>query len=165
MKFKLIIALLLGCWSQTQAQIITLEVYPSGGDYFSQINGSLDWTMGEFMIDTYTNSTNYLTQGFHQGSEEAIIGIAEVYQNSVFKAYPNPTNGNVTIEFEGIAADNKNSVVQILDITGKVLKKVNWVGRSTIKLNLSENSAGFYLLRVIETGCQNQQLYKIQLIK
>ena len=165
MKFIFTCILAIGVWGYSYSQIITQEIYAVGGDYFSQINGSLDWTMGEFMIDTYTNGSNFLTQGFHQGSEEAVISIVEVFQNTTYKAYPNPTTGELTIAVSGLTNENVNREVQILDIAGKILKKETWQHTNTIKLDLSEYATGYYLIRVLGSGSQKPQLYKIQKIK
>ena len=42
------------------------EVVSTQGDSYSNASGSIDFTIGEVIIDTGTDGTNDLTQGFHQ---------------------------------------------------------------------------------------------------
>jgi hypothetical protein len=42
------------------------EVFSSQGEAYSNANGSIDFTIGEVVINTGTDGTNDLTQGFHQ---------------------------------------------------------------------------------------------------
>jgi hypothetical protein len=40
------------------------QVIASAGNYFSNASGSISWTMGEPVIESYTASGSILTQGF-----------------------------------------------------------------------------------------------------
>ena len=42
------------------------EVVSTQGDSYSNTSGSIDFTVGEVVINTGTDGTNDLTQGFHQ---------------------------------------------------------------------------------------------------
>ena len=42
------------------------EVVSSQGETYSNANGSIDFTVGEVIINTGSSGTNDLTQGFHQ---------------------------------------------------------------------------------------------------
>ena len=48
------------------AQTITQEVYSSGGGYHTQINGSLQFNIGEVLVEDYQNTNCHLQQGFEQ---------------------------------------------------------------------------------------------------
>ncbi|MBN2174518.1 MAG: hypothetical protein JW731_10310, partial [Bacteroidales bacterium] len=48
------------------AQSVSPEVIASAGDYFENSTGSLSWTLGEVMNETFSNGSNILTQGFQQ---------------------------------------------------------------------------------------------------
>lgn len=48
------------------AQSLSPTVVASQGDYFWSTTVSVEWTIGEVMIETYTVQDHFLTQGFHQ---------------------------------------------------------------------------------------------------
>jgi gliding motility-associated-like protein len=52
------------------AQTAPQTVVSSAGAYTTTPGGSMAWTVGEVTIDTYTSSTHFLTQGFHQPEEK-----------------------------------------------------------------------------------------------
>ena len=60
----LFLGLILNCL--TFGQSISPEVIASSGDHFTGTDAQLSWTIGELVIDTYTNGSTQLTQGFHQ---------------------------------------------------------------------------------------------------
>ena len=53
--------------SSTNAQ----EVITTAGDYHSAASGSLSWTLGEVLTETYSTGLNSLTQGFNQSQLSA----------------------------------------------------------------------------------------------
>lgn len=48
------------------AQSLSPQVIASSGGFFSNGSGSLSWTLGETMTETFTGGSNQLTQGFQQ---------------------------------------------------------------------------------------------------
>ena len=61
-KVYLFIGLVSVCFFNVNAQ----EIISTSGDYFENTTGSISWTIGESMIETYTNGSEILTQGFQQ---------------------------------------------------------------------------------------------------
>ncbi len=96
----------------------------------------------------------------------SITGISkEVSTATNFKIYPNPSANQTNLQFE--LTQNERVEVEILDITGKILRKENYGVRSTgsqlIQLNTSEFSNGFYFVKVIVGDTQVTK--KITVIK
>lgn len=52
--------------NRSLAQSLSLEVVGSSGTYATSQYGSMAWTIGEVMTETYPSSEHYFTQGFHQ---------------------------------------------------------------------------------------------------
>jgi hypothetical protein len=50
----------------TTISVTAQEVVSTQGDSYSNSSGSIDFTIGEVIINTGTDGTNDLTQGFHQ---------------------------------------------------------------------------------------------------
>jgi len=74
------------------------------GDSYTSANVRLDFTLGEVIIATVSDTNQVLTQGFHQTQWE-LTGIHDndpVYEANVF---PNPTSEYLTLEaasFQGV---------------------------------------------------------------
>ena len=93
-------ALLFGIFSY--AQTLSPEVISTAGDFFEVSGvGSLSWTLGEPVVETFTGQSAdvILTQGFQQ-PEDFGVGITEVFNtgNMSFSLYPNPAINNVRID-------------------------------------------------------------------
>ena len=50
----------------TTLSVSAQEVVATQGDSYSNASGNIDFTIGEVVINTGTDGTNDLTQGFHQ---------------------------------------------------------------------------------------------------
>ena len=62
------------------AQSFSQEVIGSAGMFTTSANGSMTWTIGEVMIETYSSADNFFTQGFHQPDTKAeILPLATIF--------------------------------------------------------------------------------------
>jgi hypothetical protein len=94
------------------------EVVAAQGDSYSTTNASIDFTIGEVIIDTGTDGTNTITQGFHQ-SNWNFLGVEDYSQNFDATIFPNPTQDILTIKaprFEGVT-------YMLYDAQGKLVMK------------------------------------------
>ena len=66
------------------------EVVSTQGDSYSNASGSIDFTIGEVVIDTGTDGTNDLTQGFHQTNWN-FVGLDDNDPSYEAIIFPNPT--------------------------------------------------------------------------
>lgn len=76
---------------------ISQEVISSQGDSYSNTSGSIDFTLGEVIIDTETNGTNDITQGFHQTNWN-FVGLEDAAPEYSATIYPNPTSDYLNIQ-------------------------------------------------------------------
>ena len=77
----------------------------------------MDYTLGEIVVETHTNSTTILTQGFHQGILKVNTSVENIDIKT--KVYPNPTTNFLIIELE----KNVNADILVYDINGKLVIK------------------------------------------
>ena len=108
---------------------------------------------------TLTSSASSFTNiNFRQYNDTKRIlpftaGVANVNEaNSVVGIYPNPTNGNITLSWNGASG---NADVTVADVTGRIVFRTTQVlgtvaGESTIQL--PANLAGMYIVKVAGTG-------------
>ena len=72
------------------------EVVATQGDSYSNASGNIDFTIGEVVINTGTDGTNDLTQGFHQTNWN-FLGVEDFAPNYEAIIYPNPTSDVLNI--------------------------------------------------------------------
>lgn len=100
----------------TTCSLVAQEVVATQGDSYSSGSGSVDFTIGEVVINTGTDGTNDITQGFHQTNWH-FLGVDEHSAAFEINIYPNPTSELMyikTIEF-------KNAVFVLYDVNGKLV--------------------------------------------
>jgi hypothetical protein len=73
-----------------------------------------------------------------------ILGIEQEQPTAFVKAFPNPTQGDLTIQFNEISSGN----LAIIDLKGTSIISNNFNNRSEIHLNLSGLGAGIYFLKI-----------------
>jgi len=73
-----------------------------------------------------------------------ILGIEQEQPTAFVKAFPNPTQGDLTIQFNEISSGN----LAIIDLKGTSIISNNFNNRSEILLNLSGLGAGIYFLKI-----------------
>ena len=109
---KLLLFGALALSSVTYAQ----EIVSTQGDSYTNGSGSIDFTIGEVVINTGTDGTNDLTQGFHQTNWN-FLGVDNHEQNSEATVYPNPMGTELYIQTE-----NFEYVSYVLyDATGRIV--------------------------------------------
>ena len=86
--------LIIFSYLQSEAQINPSQVISNSGGTFSNANYTMDFTIGEIVIDEIGNGAKF-TQGFHQGDLAIITSIEEI--DFFIKLYPNPTISSFTI--------------------------------------------------------------------
>ena len=90
--------------------------------YFAQTgSGTLSYTLGELVIDTYTKNNTTLTQGFQQ-PKIVVTAINEISGlDFSITAFPNPTSNMVKLKIEKGNSEKTDYV--LYDIGGKALLK------------------------------------------
>tara|TARA_B100000795_G_C22406691_1_gene289226 strand:+ start:84 stop:521 length:438 start_codon:yes stop_codon:yes gene_type:complete len=117
MKLKALSTIVLFCLFNTAyAQQV---IASAGGDNF---------TIGEVVTSSLSNSNSTLTQGFHQ-PYFGIVSIVE-YTDIGINVFPNPTQGFVQI----VPQEDINARVLLFDSRGRVLINQAITGESTIDL-------------------------------
>jgi hypothetical protein len=77
-RMKKIIAIILALFITTAINTQAQEIISTNGSYNEFSGGSISWTMGEPIIETQSNGSNDLTQGFQQADLNVITSIASI---------------------------------------------------------------------------------------
>ncbi len=130
-------------------QQLSPEVISSAGDYFVGSNVTLSWTIGEAVIETFTDTNCILTQGFQQPFIPPIAGIKKLEdKNLKIKVFPNPASDFLNVRF--IATEEIDLIIELIDLNGKVLLNEKVVTDQLIKqINFEYVKPGEYDLQLV----------------
>ena len=134
-------------------QVTTPSVVSSSGDSYSNGGVIMDYTLGEIVIETFSNTANILTQGFHQGDLKVTTAVVNLDIKT--KIYPNPTTNFIIIELE----KNVNADILVYDINGKIVIKNKLNEEQKKQLDFSFLNQGNYLLHI--NIADKQSVYQI----
>lgn len=139
------------------AQSISPDVIASAGTFAASASGSMSWTIGELMTETYSSTDNFFTQGFHQPEITTLtaIPILPVMSSSV---YPNPLVSDLHIN---LVAGNYS--ITVYDMQGQLLKheNVESSGQLSYEISFNEMANGVYLLNIINSELNFINSYKV----
>lgn len=141
---------LLGTGRFVQAQAFLPNVVASDGEYAMTASGSISWTLGEVMTETFSDPSNVFTQGFQQPRQldEAVINLQN---QSIIKYYPNPASTNLFILTANLQPGNYT--MEVFNIQGVELHNepcLVGMNQYTHNLSIAHLPNGMYLVRFYE---------------
>jgi hypothetical protein len=153
-----VIFLVSGLSFTARAQSLQPAVIASDGGFVVLTSGSISWTMGETVTETFSSPGNYLTQGFHQ-PKLLMVSVIGTGLTSGAGVYPNPTTAFLYINLNNLA--NGNYDITFFDVIGNKIKSIegDGGGSRTLQLDLTDLANGAYLLSI--TGTQFSQSFKV----
>ncbi|MES2287856.1 MAG: T9SS type A sorting domain-containing protein [Bacteroidota bacterium] len=147
--------ILLVFFSTVDAQTLKRQCVASTGNYVSENGVTLQQTIGQpYGTTPYYSNTTRFTPGFLQ----PVFRIENIKSSIDAKVFPNPTSNQVTIESSIIL---ENVVIQIVDITGKILLNQKIAEFKTYAIDCSNWSTGAYVISLADS---KNSLYSSKLI-
>ena len=138
----------------TTGSVYGQDVISTQGDSYSNANGSLDFTIGEIVINTETDGSNVITQGFHQTNWN-FLGVDDHAPNYDAIVYPNPTPDVLKIR----ASAFENVTYTLYDAQGKLILQDVLTAIET-SVQVSELTQGAYTL-ILNNETQNLKTFKL----
>ena len=132
------------------------EVVATQGDSYSNASGNIDFTIGEVIINTGTDGTNDITQGFHQTNWN-FLGVEDFAPNYEATIFPNPTSEVLNIR----TSTFENVTYTLYDAQGKLVLQVILSAEQT-PIQVGQLAPGSYSLSL---NNQTQNLKTFKLIK
>lgn len=157
-KIFLIFSLL--CTSSSFAQSLTPKIESAAGGFFVANQGSLAWTLGEVMVETYKQSNGYLTQGFHQPLSILVTGIAE--SSREIAVYPNPVKDFIHVKISHTGEYR----VEIYDLKGIRVLEFPVEVLDTVfqrEVDFRDFALALYLVRIV--GIQSGKIHSFRIEK
>ncbi len=138
------------------ASVNAQEVVSTQGDSYSSATAQIDFTIGEVVIDTGTDGTNVLTQGFQQ-TNWSFLSLEDLFPDFSATVYPNPVEDALIVKassFDGVQ-------YQMIDATGRIVLEGALEAEQTA-LAVSTFAPGNYTINVLRNA---QTLKSFKLIK
>ncbi|MBN2761466.1 MAG: T9SS type A sorting domain-containing protein, partial [Bacteroidales bacterium] len=133
------------------------EVIATAGNTNTSGSKSIDWTLGEVIIETLADNDAMLTQGFHQ----PVLIISAVQELEMpdmeITVFPNPVSDRVTIKTENMIQDKFSYT--LTDMNGKILKQEKMHSQE-VEIPFVDYAPSVYYL-IIHNGEQKINTYKI----
>ncbi len=131
------------------------EVVSTQGDSYSNASGSIDYTIGEVIINTGSYGTNDITQGFHQTNWN-FLGVDNHEQNFEATVYPNPLGSELYIQTE-----NFEFLSYVLyDATGRIISE-NKLNSLETGIDVSTLAPSSYSLVLRNENQENVKTFKL----
>ena len=130
------------------------EVIATQGDSYSNASANIDFTIGEVIIDTGTDGTNDLTQGFHQTNWN-FVGLEDFAPNYEAIIFPNPTEDVLNIR----TSTFENVTYTLYDAQGKLVMQYVLSAEQT-PIQVSQLAPGSYSL-TLNNETQNLKTFKL----
>ena len=145
MKYFTFILTMISCFGFQAG--FTQEIISDGGDFFKNSYGSVSFTIGEPISETFTGTTSILTQGFQQ-NEYLSYGINDLsgidYTVSIA---PNPAREFIVLKVNPIRPDSL--FYCLFDNNGTMLQKEQVINEDT-KISLHLLPPSSYIIQVSE---------------
>ena len=132
------------------------EVLATQGDSYSNASANIEFTIGEVVINTVTDGTNDLTQGFHQTNWN-FVGLEDHASNYEATIFPNPTEDVLNIR----TSTFENVTFTLYDAQGKLVIQ-DVLSAEQTPIQVSQLAPGSYSLTL---NNQTQNLKTFKLIK
>ncbi len=149
-------------------QSLKPSVIASDGGVSKLGNISLEWTLGEFAVETISSVKNLYTQGFHQpilavkkarvsSAQESVIGNADKFK---ILLAPNPTRSFVHVYIT--SEKSEVHILTLFDLNGKkVLVKQGFGKDYFVRIDMEKLVSGIYLLQLMDKNADIVKSYKI----
>jgi len=130
-------------------------VFNSGGNEFTVGSSIHVYSIGEAWIETVTDGSQTVTEGFLQ-SEFFALQTTSYQSSQSFSVYPNPTNGLLTISF----LKKAEYVVRVYNASGECLYTIS-SHLNELNIDLSAYESGFYFMECLEQHAVTPSRIKI----
>ena len=148
-KNTLVLSMLLATTTATAQEVVSTQ-----GDSYSNGTANIDFTIGEVVINTGTDGTNDITQGFHQTNWN-FLGVEDHAPSYEATIFPNPTSEVLNIR----TSTFENVTYSLYDAQGKLVLQDKLSSEQT-KIPVSNLATGSYSL-ILNNETQNLKTFKV----
>lgn len=121
--------------------------------------GSIQWTVGEVITETYSGSSNHFTQGFQQPDTMAVPTDINNPMLGTVLVYPNPVIDHAIVD---LLQSKGSFFVELFDMQGKLIKEqIILPGTSVASISFKNMTNGIYVINVVNTDLHQRISFKL----
>ena len=122
---------------------------PATGGNASGGGGSVSYSVGQVVYQTYTGTNGSVAEGVQQPYEISVVLAIEdaIGINLSVSAYPNPTTDYLTLEVNDFELSNLH--FQLYDLQGKLLQSEKIMGKQT-SIVMNNLAPATYFVKVVQ---------------
>ncbi len=128
------------------ASLQAQEVVATSGDFFSNPNGSISWTLGEPISESFAVNQRIFSQGFQQSAQN-YAAISIISNTNLLEIFPNPFEEIIHLQYQ---TEEKELMLALYDEKMSLIKKntiqTGFNNESTI--SFQDLEAGVYFLHI-----------------
>lgn len=144
----------------TNAQTLLPSVVSAAGGDFTTSSGSLEWTLGEVMTETYEQSEGSFAQGFQQ-AVLVYVTMVEEHDEKSFFVYPNPVKNTLYVK----TTQRGDYLIELFDVQGqKVISDElsNTQSSSIHSIDMKNLGPSIYLIHIVNITTRKSTRCKIE---
>lgn len=147
MKKSKVLILSIAVISLFAGKLSAQQVIATSGGTGQSTSGTITYTLGELVIDTYSGTDKKLTQGFQQ-SRLIITAVQELQDLSYsVAAFPNPTTNYLKLKLEKDFPKTLDYL--LMDINGKVISSAK-IENGETDISFEDYVVGTYFIKIIQ---------------
>ena len=139
----------------SSSSLFCQEVVATSGDFFSGSTGSLSWTLGEVMTESYVGSTAHLLQGEQQPSKQDVPGAIDVLAEIDMNLYPNPTLDVVTF-----VSTLEQAEITVHDSRGAIIRRIS-TSETETSIDLEGVERGVYFMNIYDPSGNLLKIFRV----
>lgn len=133
------------------------ELICTAGDIFSGTSLQIEWSLGETMIDSYSDGQIIFTQGFHQP------GLIQVDQpDTLIKVFPNPFDLALYIDLQETESEIGHFSIVLFDMAGRIVF-VQDISLGISEIQTEDIPDGIYFMKLFDA--KSNLLKSVKIIK
>jgi hypothetical protein len=138
----------------TALNVSAQDVVSTQGNSYSNGSGSIDFTIGEVVINTGDDGTHTIAQGFHQTNWN-FLGLEDHVSSYEVSIFPNPTSAVLNIQTSSF----ENVTYTLYDAMGKIVLQDKLSAAQT-PIQVSQLAPGGYSL-ILNNETQNLKTFNL----
>ena len=143
------------CFASLRAQ----DVVASSGDVFTNSNGSISWTLGEPISESFAANQQVFSQGFQQSAQN-YTAISIISNTDLIEIFPNPFAEIIHLQYQ---TNEKELILVLYDEKMALVKKITiqtgFSNDNTISFH--DLAAGVYFIHIHSENGKVESMQKL----
>lgn len=130
----------------------------TSGNISSSGEGSVSYSIGQVVYNSYQNTSGRLDQGLQQVYEESLLSVKGPEFNDSISVFPNPTENHLILQVAN--HDQQELYYQLIDLQGRLVSQGVIEDKQT-RINTVNLPSAVFIVRVMNEEHQTKKSFKV----